>query len=74
MSFIQEWNEAIASDPQWQFEEAYEELDDTSHELAEEFARLVHTQNEIATLAYKRLQMNGIFVPYEDVFHLAQMI
>ena len=74
MGFIEEWQEAIASDPQWQFEDAYEELDEIDHELAEGFAKLVATQNAVAMLAYKRLQMNGVVVPYEDVFQFAQEI
>lgn len=70
MGFIQEWNKAIVSDPNWQFEELYEELSEEDPKLAEEFAEEVWRLNTVAILASNRLAMQGIYVAPEDIWDL----
>lgn len=62
MGFIEEWNKAIASDPNWQFEELYEELEEEDPELAEEFAEAVWEASVVKILVINRLASQGIYL------------
>lgn len=64
MGFIEEWNEAIASDPCWQYEDLMEE----DPELAEGLGYL----NWVYNLASKRLAMQGIYITPVELFEEMQ--
>lgn len=55
MGFIGEWHKAIASDPQWQFEEIYDELEGENPELAQTFADYVQREEWVNSLVRLRM-------------------
>lgn len=68
MGFIEEWSKAIASDPNWQFEELYEEIEEEDPKLAEAFAEAVWWKSTVEILAINKLAMQGIYVLPEELW------